>query len=197
MAMTPEANARWHRRPPARWVGPRERTLLRQLEALDEEIARLAERRADLAALIMRERAEDFVERAQRKDRPMMRRVVMVMLAVILGAGVAAAQQIPPPTGPVTFCGVQAPPAADSYTVAVDGGAPVALTMDATLNPACPAGSTHSFQVAAASFPIGTHQVVVRAINAFGTTQGPAYTVTVGIAPGAFTIHAVIPPTGE
>lgn len=126
-----------------------------------------------------------------------MRRVLMMVVGLLALAGVVEAQQIPQPTGPVTFCGTQAAPAADSYTVAVDGGTPVPLTMDATLNPACPAGSTHSFQVAAASFPIGTHTVVVRAVNAFGTTVGPAYTVQVGIAPGQFTVTAVIPPPGE
>ena len=121
-------------------------------------------------------------------------RALMTMGMLLALASVGEAQQIPQPTGPVTFCGAQAAPAADSYTVAVDGGAPVALTMDATLHPACPAGSTHSFQVAAASFPIGNHTLVVRGTNAFGTTVGPAYAVTVGIAPGAFTISAVIPP---
>lgn len=126
-----------------------------------------------------------------------MRRVLMMVVGLLALASVVEAQQIPQPTGPVTFCGVQAAPAADSYTVAVDGGTPVPLTMDAVLNPACPAGSTHSFQVAASSFPIGNHTLVVRATNAFGTTVGPTYAVTVGIAPGQFTISAVIPPGEE
>ena len=124
-------------------------------------------------------------------------RALMTMGMLLALASGAAAQQIPQPTGPVTFCGVQAAPAADSYTVAVDGGAPVALTMEATLNPACPAGSTHSFQVAASSFPLGNHTLVVRATNAYGTTVGPTYAVTVGIAPGSFTINAVIGPQGD
>lgn len=124
-------------------------------------------------------------------------RVLLTVVGLLALASVSEAQQIPVPTGPVTFCGVQAAPVADSYTVAIDGGAPVALTMDAALNAACPAGSTHSFQIAAASFPIGNHTLVVRGTNAFGTTVGPAYAVTVGIAPGQFTITALIPPAGE
>lgn len=119
----------------------------------------------------------------------------LMVIGLLLVATAAQAQQIPQPTGPVTFCGVQAAPAADSYTVAVDGGTPVPLTMDATLNPACPAGSTHSFQVAASSFPLGSHTLVVRGTNPFGTTAGPTYAVQVGIAPGQFTINAVIPPS--
>lgn len=126
-----------------------------------------------------------------------MRRVLMMVVGLLALAGVVEAQQIPQPTGPVTFCGVQAAPAADSYTVAVDGGTPVPLTMDATLNAACPAGSTHSFQVAASSFPIGNHTLVVRGTNPFGTTVGPTYAVVVGIAPGTFTITAIVPPAGE
>lgn len=121
-------------------------------------------------------------------------RVWTMVAGMAMVAATAFAQQIPPPAGPVSFCGVQALPAADSYTVAVDGGAPVALTMDAQINLDCPAGTTHSFQLAASSFPIGNHTVVVTAVNAFGATTGPAYAVQVGIAPGAFTVTAVIPP---
>lgn len=123
-----------------------------------------------------------------------MRRLMITTVMGLALASVAAAQQIPVPTGPVTFCGVQAAPVADSYTVTIDGGAPVALTMDVTLNAACPAGSTHSFQVAAVSFAIGNHTLVVRGTNAFGSTVGPTYAVVVGIAPGQFTITALIPP---
>lgn len=105
-----------------------------------------------------------------------------------------ASAQIPVPSGPVTFCGTQAPPAADSYTVSVDGAPPVALTMSATVDARCPTGSTHSFTLAASLFPIGNHTVVVIAANAFGTTTGPSYAVTVGIAPGTFTLRAVLSP---
>lgn len=119
-----------------------------------------------------------------------------IVLAVLVTA-LPASAQIPPPSGPVTFCGTQALPAATSYTVAVDAATPAPLTMAATVAAACPAGATHSFTLAAALFPIGTHTVVVRSVNAFGTTTGPAFTVTVGIAPGVFTITALIPPAGE
>lgn len=117
----------------------------------------------------------------------------LLVIALALSASAAEAQ-IPVPSGPVTFCGAQAAPAADSYTVSVDGGAAAPLTMSATPDSRCPAGTSHSFTLPAASFPVGTHTVTVRAVNAFGTTAGPAYTVTVGIAPGAFTVTAVIPP---
>lgn len=108
----------------------------------------------------------------------------------------SAEEQIQPPNGPVTFCGAQAPPAGDSHTVSVDGGPeqPVTLAPPAA---ACPAGSTHSFTLPASLFPIGNHTVRVTSINAFGATAGPSYNVTVGIAPGQFTVTAVIPPAGE
>ena len=126
------------------------------------------------------------------------RPIVLALLLLLAPlAARSASAQIPPPSGPVTFCGTQALPAATSYTVAVDTATPAPLTMAATVAAACPAGATHSFTLAASLFPIGTHQVVVRSINAFGTTTGPAFTVTVGIAPGVFTITALIPPAGE
>lgn len=123
----------------------------------------------------------------------MVRQILTVAMACLMVVG-ASAQQIPPPSGPVTFCGTQATPVAESYTIAIDGAAAVPLTMDATVNAACPAGTTHSFQVPASAFPIGAHTLVVAAVNAFGATAGPSFAVTVGIAPGAFTITALIPP---
>lgn len=126
----------------------------------------------------------------------MRRTVMMVVLLVGALAVPSRAQQIPQPSGPVTFCGVQALPVADSYTVSVDGGAAQPLTMSATIDSRCPSGATHSFTLPAASFPIGNHTVVVVAVNAFGSTAGPSYAVTVGIAPGQFTVTAVLPPAG-
>lgn len=102
--------------------------------------------------------------------------------------------QITPPTGPVLFCGVQAEPVPTSSTVSVDNGPAVPLTMDATLSTRCAPGSTHSFSLPAAQFPIGSHTVLVTSVNGFGSTMGNLYTVVVGIAPGAFTITAVLPP---
>lgn len=119
--------------------------------------------------------------------------LLLVVFSLVLAASVSVQAQIQPPTGPVTFCGTQAAPAADSYTVTVDGGTPQSLTTTAPVA-ACPAGSTHSFTLPAALFSVGTHQVVVRATNTFGATTGPAYQVIVGIAPGRFTVTAVIPP---
>mgnify|MGYP002786934914 CR=1 FL=1 len=122
------------------------------------------------------------------------RMITALALTLILPA-LAAAQQIPPPTGPVTFCGTQAAPAADSYRVQVDGGTPQPLTMVAAA-PSCPAGATHSFTLAASLFTVGKHSVRVTGTNAFGSTVGPEYIVTVGIAPGQFTVTAVVPPGG-
>lgn len=113
----------------------------------------------------------------------------------LCSSGNALAQTIPPPTNPVVFCGTQALPEATSYQLAFDGGAFEALTMDAAVNAGCPAGTTHSFSVVANRFTVGTHTLQVKSINAFGQTDGPVYTVTVGIAPGPFTIHAVIGPS--
>ena len=113
------------------------------------------------------------------------------LVIVWLGSSVSA-QQIPPPAGPVTFCGVQAAPAADTYQLVFDGGAPEALTMDATVHSMCPVGTTHSFQIPAMRFTVGSHTVQVVGTNPFGTTAGPVYAVEVGIKPGEFTINAVI-----
>lgn len=120
--------------------------------------------------------------------------VLLLACCALLSLPASSAAQIQPPTGPVVFCGTQATPNPDTYTVSVDGGAAAPLTMDATLNAACPAGSTHSFQLPAASFPIGSHVVRVTATNAFGATAGNAFAVVVGIAPGQFTITALVPP---
>lgn len=125
-----------------------------------------------------------------------MRRLMLVMVAIvmlILTAATSEAQQIPQPSGPVLFCGTQMGQPADSYTVSVDGAAPVPLTMDATIDAQCPTnqGFTHSFTLAPSLFPLGNHIVVVYATNAFGTTAGDEFQVTVGIAPGKFTIGYV------
>lgn len=122
-----------------------------------------------------------------------MKRLILSLLSLLLWLPASSEAQIQPPAGPVTFCGTQAAPVADSYSVVVDGGAPQPLTTTAPVA-ACPAGATHSFTLPAALFPIGTHTVIVRATNTFGSTAGPAYQVVVGIAPGQFTVTAVIPP---
>lgn len=117
----------------------------------------------------------------------------ILSFAAVVGMPLAvSAQGIQPPTGPVVFCGTQALPAATSYTLSFDSGADEALTMDASVDAACPAGTSHSFKLPAARFTVGTHSVTVTATNQFGSTVGPAYSVVVGIAPGAFTITAVI-----
>jgi hypothetical protein len=126
-----------------------------------------------------------------------MRRLYVALALLLLCPLPSFAQSIQPPSNPVVFCGTQAAPVASSYQLIFDGAAPVALTMDATVNAACPSGTTHSFSVVAAKFTVGNHTLVVRAINTFGSTDGPVYTVTVGIAPGPFEIKAVIGPGGE
>lgn len=123
-------------------------------------------------------------------------RVMGLLLSLVLWLPASSEAQIQPPSGPVTFCGVQAAPVADTYTVTVDSGAPQAITMAAPVA-ACPAGATHSFTLPAALFPIGSHTLVVHGTNAFGSTTGQSYAVVVGIAPGQFTIIATIPPAGE
>jgi len=122
-----------------------------------------------------------------------MKTSMLVALSAVLLLPVLSSAQIQPPTGPVTFCAVQTPPTADSYTVSVDGGTALPTTFAAPVA-ACPAGSTHSFTLAASLFPLGSHTIVVTATNAFGSTTGPQYSVVVGIAPGQVTITAVIPP---
>lgn len=121
----------------------------------------------------------------------MLKRMLLVVALLVAVVPALAQVVMPPPANPVVFCGTQAAPAADSYQLAFDGGAPEALTMDATKNAACPASSTHSFSLPASRFTVGTHSLAVTAVNAFGATAGPTYQVLVGIAPGPFTINAV------
>lgn len=130
------------------------------------------------------------------KNRMLFVWLACVVVLVSLSVAPARAQQIPPPSGPVVFCGTQAAPDATSYQLVFDNGAPEVLTMDGTVNAACPAGTTHSFSQPASRFTVGQHTVKVLAINAFGSTEGPVYTVTVGIAPGPFTVIAIVPPGG-
>jgi hypothetical protein len=122
----------------------------------------------------------------------MTRSLSMLVIAALMLPASVAAQQIPAPSGPVVFCGTQATPNADTYQMVFNGGAPEALAMDATTDAACPTGSTHSFRLPAARFTVGTHTVKVIATNAFGATDGPVYTVVVGIRPGQFTITAIV-----
>lgn len=118
---------------------------------------------------------------------------LLLLLAALALPASSADAQIPTPSGPVTFCGTQAPPTADTYTVVVDGAPAAPITMAPSVDSRCPAGSTHSFTLPANLFTVGTHTVIVRAVNQFGATDGPQYAVVVGIAPGAFTMTAVIP----
>jgi hypothetical protein len=108
-----------------------------------------------------------------------------------LAAPASAQSQFPPPADPVTICGTQAAPNATSYQLVFDGGAPEAVTLVAP-SAVCPSGSTHSFTLAAARFTVGPHTLQLRATNAFGTTVGPVHNVSVGIAPGQFTVTAVV-----
>lgn len=121
-----------------------------------------------------------------------MRVRTLVALAVLLFVSAApASAQIPQPSGPLVFCGTQAPPPAVSFRLVFDGGAPEALTMDAAMDAGCPTGSTHSFRLPASRFTVGQHTVQVLSTNTFGTTTGPLYTVTIGAAPGPFTVTAI------
>lgn len=124
-------------------------------------------------------------------------RLLLLIMAVALATATPAMaqQQIPPPTGPVVFCGAQAPPTADTYQMIFDGGTPEAVTMTAP-DAGCPVGSTHSYSVPASRFTVGSHTVQIRGTNQFGSTTGPSFTVVVGVAPGQFTTTGVIPPGG-
>jgi hypothetical protein len=122
-----------------------------------------------------------------------MKQILLALLFCGVGSASAWAQAIPPPTNPVTFCGTQATPAAVSYQYSLDSGPMTPLTMDTAISGGCLSGTTHSFKLAAALFTVGNHQLVVRATNTYGSTNGPVYTITVGIAPGPFTIISVIP----
>ena len=117
-----------------------------------------------------------------------------LVCSLLLSRPGSSEAQIQPPSGPVTFCVTQAPPQPDSYQVSVDAGAYAPVSMAATMDARCPASATHSFTLEAAPFTIGSHTVRLQAVNQFGSTEGPVYTVVVGIAPGQPTIVAVIPP---
>lgn len=115
------------------------------------------------------------------------------VVAMLLAASVAlSAQQIPQPAKPVVFCGEQAAPAADTFQLVFNGGAPEALVMDTQKDAGCPASATHSFRLPASRFTVGKHTVKVTSVNAFGASDGPVYVVDVGIKPGQFTITAIV-----
>jgi hypothetical protein len=133
-----------------------------------------------------------LVVSAWAQERVMVRQGFLAVALVLALASVGEAQQIPAPSGPVLVCAQQAAPAADSHQLVFDGGAPEAIAMDASVHASCPAGSTHSFRLPPARFSVGQHTLAVVAVNAFGTTTGPVYAVTVGLAPGPATIGAVI-----
>lgn len=121
-----------------------------------------------------------------------MPRIVALLICLLVASSAFAQQPIPPPAGPVLFCVAQTPPEATSYRLIVDGGAPQAVTMGAPVA-ACPAGTTHTFTLPPATFPIGTHTVSVVSVNEFGETAGPVHTIVVGIKPGEARVVAVIP----
>jgi hypothetical protein len=117
--------------------------------------------------------------------------VLLALFALCLAAPASAQSQFPPPADPVTICGTQAAPTATSYQLVFDGAAPEAVTLVAP-SAVCPSGSTHSFTLAASRFTVGPHTIQLRATNAFGTTVGPVHNVNVGIAPGQFSVTAVV-----
>jgi len=132
---------------------------VRQLAAVEGEIARLQERRADLAALIMRERAEDYVARQTRKDRPMLKQAVMILVALGLMVGVAEAQTYPlgqALTAQWEGATNEADAAVDHYEIRVDTGAwtPTGQTVPQ---------ATYTYAIPQALLTIGTHTVEVRA----------------------------------
>lgn len=127
-----------------------------------------------------------------------MRLFSSLMLALFaLASSVYGQAPIPQPSGPVVFCGQQPSPAATSFEVVFDGQAPQPLTMDATKDARCAPTDTHSFSLPATNFPVGEHTVVIRSRNQFGVTVADTYTVTVGLAPGKFTITSVHVSSGE
>jgi hypothetical protein len=130
---------------------------------------------------------------------------ILASLFLVLGfAASAAAQTIPQPSSPVAFCGTQAAPAGDPTQVIFDGGAPEAATF---VTPTTSGGSgaiisfcnanqpgwTHAFTLPAARFNprVAPYTIAVISTNAFGQTTGPVFQVTVGLAPGQFTITGV------
>jgi hypothetical protein len=135
-----------------------------------------------------------------------MKKLVTTLFFILCPALVITANaqttQIPPPSSPVAFCGVQAAPAADSFKLVFDGGAPEDVTMvtpaDSTAivsycNQNAPAGWTHAFTMSAARFSVRQtpYTVFIQSTNAFGTTSGVTYSILVGMAPGQLTITRV------
>lgn len=131
-----------------------------------------------------------------------MRRIVSLVITLGACASLASAQSpMPPPSGPVAFCGVQSTPAASSWKVIFDNGQPEDVSMvtptsegSGALVAFCNAnapGWTHAFTLPPTRFTLGDHTVAVDAINQFGTFRGPVWTVPIGMKPGAWTTKAV------
>lgn len=120
-------------------------------------------------------------------------RGALIVLALLGPAPAAAQVSMPPPANPVTVCGTQAAPAASSYQLVFDGGAPEAVTVATPPDARCPSGSSGSFTVPASRFTLGDHTIRLIPTNAFGSNMAsPAFPVAVGLAPGPFTVTAVL-----
>jgi hypothetical protein len=162
------------------------------------EIERLQLRIALLADHEQERRLRRFVTTNRGTDtmNPIIRvplRAVLALALATLAAPAAAQSSFPPPPGPVTVCGTQAAPVATSYQLVFDGGAPEAVTLTAPAAAVCPGPSTHSFTIPAARFTVGTHTVKLIPANAFGSNAtSTAFTATVGIAPGTFSVTAIL-----
>lgn len=127
-------------------------------------------------------------------------RVLVVTFLLLVAARATAQTQIPPPSNPIAFCFNQPAPAADTWELVFDGGAPEPLAMVPASTPGpttafCQskgATFTHSFSIPATRFPPrpAPYVVTVRSLNAIGATVGVPYEVTVGLKPGQGSITA-------
>lgn len=119
--------------------------------------------------------------------------VLLLLITPTFTAPAAAQGQIPPSAGLLLFCGVQATPAPDARTVLVDDVAVVPAPTFVANDARCTNPAHVAFTLPAGPFSVraAPYRVVVVASNAFGTTPGQEFLVTIGVAPGAFTIAEV------
>lgn len=139
---------------------------------------------------------------------PTITALALVLVLVVATAPAAAQTQTPPYSGPVTVCASDGAPVPDTLqyqlgavTSAV-GVTPVVVNWASALTtftrsalPAtgCLPAATYTFTIPANMLPIGRHALRLVGTNAFGTVQGPTYTITVGVAPGPSSVVNLVP----
>ena len=165
------------RRSRPRTIGPLEQTLLVELARCDEELRIWTKRRGEVAARIMRERvAPENEVRVITMGRAFAKRVGAVVVGLLLGSGVAWAQNSWPAGTPLVFAW-DARPAAEEiirYETKIDAGAYVTV------------GLATSWNIPAAGLTRGQHTAYARACNqtGCGVEGSVAYTMTLPL-PGA------------